>query len=183
MIPGGLEAAIFTGNAVIGAATTLARNKSRAEQERQDRTLRDMEMLIASTTGARKFAAPKPEGERRRVRRVVYQLFGKEFSREQVSHCEGYIPRDGGLHSTRRVVIYIVIFAAFLAPVAAAFFGDGISIAYGYPETVRSLFLADHSQIQWLILGSGERTLFIPPYVSLMVSAISGLLFGNQMTK
>ena len=183
MIPGVLELATFTGNAAMGAFMTLVRNKAKAEEARHDRQQRDMEMLIAATSQARDFAAPEPDGHKKRITRKTRRFGNWEYAFEEEKDWSGYIPKDGGLHSTRRIVIYIVIFAAFLAPVLAAFFGNNISIAYGYPETVRSLFFADSTAIKWLVLGSGEQTLFIPPYVSLMVSAISGLLFGNQMVK
>jgi hypothetical protein len=183
MIPGVLELGTFTLNTLIGAWVTLSRNKAKAEAEAAERSERRMDRIIAATNAAREFALPEPEGEKHRVTSSEWRFGDWVWSSEKRKDWRGFIPKDGGLHSTRRVVIYIVIFAAFLAPVLAAFFGDNISIAYGYPETVRSLFFADNTEIKWLVLGSGERTLFIPPYVSLMVSAISGLLFGNQMAK
>jgi hypothetical protein len=183
MIPGILELGTFTVNTLIGAWVTLSRNKSKAEQESHARNDRNMERLIAATDAARKFAMPEPEGEKHRTTIKAWHFGDWVWKREVTKDWKGYIPTDGGLHSTRRVVIYIVVFAAFLAPVMAAFFGENISIAYGYPETVRSLLFSDTTAIKWLVLGSGEQTLFIPPYVSLMVSAISGLLFGNQMAK
>lgn len=183
MIPGALEAGVFTVNSLLGSWLTLRRGKDKLEAARWERQQKSQEMLIAATTTAREFGTAMPKGERKRTRKTVRKFGPWEWSCEKEQHDKGFIPRDGGLHSTRRIVIYIVIFTAFLSPVMAAFFGDGTSIAYGYPETIKGFFTADTSAIKWLVLGDGARTLFIPPYVSLMVSAISGLLFGNQMVK
>lgn len=182
MVPGLLEAVTLLGSAGMSAYATIAATKAKAQQASFDRLVKTMELNAAATDKAREYNAIQ-EGAIKRNHKKKWVLFGHPFwERESTVDDQGHVIGHG-FHMTRRIIALLIVFTAFISPSLLPVFFSQLTVAYGYSETVTGIFTADHTAIKWLILGDGERTLFIPPYVSLSVSSVLGLFFGNQIVK
>lgn len=177
-----LEAITFLVSGGVGAWATLTSIKAKSQQATWDHMVRTFELNSAKSDAAREFSAVK-EGLIKKSKKSAIKLFGHSFWEvDRKVHDQGHVIGNG-FHVTRRIIALLIVTAAFVAPVLLPVLYPDITIAYGYVETVQSIFTADVSVIKWLILGDGQRVLFIPPYISLSVSSVTGLFFGNQIVK
>jgi hypothetical protein len=90
--------------------------------------------------------------------------------------------KDKGFQMTRRIIALSVIGGVLFSTMVAPYIWPDVAITVGLSEYKPGFwFLTEgHDQITWRTLPQG---VVLTPVISHMISAITGLFFGNQVSK